>query len=412
LGIQLLFSTIRQRRALAGRRAWIIAAACIALFTGQAAAQQFSVRNFPLPISIDGEHIRSNVFLQFEMKNYGVPFSKFSASQLDPREAIFAELVRGIQRKDYKAAGKVLMPPKPRRENPDDKGGVISAAPLPPNKNAIETTDLYRAAFGNFENIDVIAQVLVGSKSLFVWDAKMPDRPRRRAFAVEPEGPTRLVAREVVGVAIDTLILSILEGGFKDPAAYAAVADPHLRYRQPLAIEGKNRVVHEVALLFNGTPMDFDAFGDTPVNDPVLIFYRKVFTAFKAHKQDEFLAGHSAKSQAKLRQWWKTFNKDAEDGYYMTMVKGRFVKFVLDADPIYILFYSQNKGNDWVPGSLGYQYVVKNPATQQYLISNVLSEGFFDDVIGKNNLFDQRVLKSPVAPPKLPAVPKKAAKGK
>jgi hypothetical protein len=84
-----------------------------------------------------------------------------------------------------------------------------------------------------------------------------------------------------------------------------------------------------------------------------------------------------------------------------------------------------NKGNTWVPGSLSYQYVVKNPQTQQYLISNVLSEGFFDDVIGKNDLFDQRVMKSvstqpkapatppksPAAPPK-PAAPKKAANGK
>ena len=392
-----------------GRRMWMAMAACLAILAGRATAQQFSVRNFPVPISIDGERTRSGIFLQFEMKDYGVPFSKFSASQLDPREAVFAELVRGIQRNDPKAVGKVLMPPHPPKVNPNEKGGVISAPPETPEQMATGTTSVYRAAFGNFENIDVIAQVLVGSKSLFVWDAKMPGRPRRRAFAVEPEGPTRLVAREVTSSApVDALILSILEEGVKNPAAYAAVADPHLRYRQPLAIEGKNKTAHEVALLFNGTPVDFDAFAEKPPTDPLLLFYWNVFTAFKAHKQDEFLAGHSAKSQAKLQQWWKTFNKDAEDAYYMTTVKGRWVKFVMDADPVYILFYSQSKGKDWIVGSLNYQYVVKSAQTQRYLISNVLSEGFFDDVIGKNNLFDQRVLKPPV----VPAVPKKAANEK
>jgi hypothetical protein len=406
--------------------ALIFAAAGLAAFTGQAVAQEFTVRNFPLPISIDGEHVRSNIFLQFEMKNYGTAFSKFAAAKLDPREAMFADLVRGIQGNNPKSIEKFFMPPRPKKVNPDEKGGVISSPPMTPAQAAADVIAVYRSAFGNFENVNIIAQVLVGSRSLFIWDANMPGRPRRRAFAVESEGqPARLVAREVIGSPVDTLILSIFEDGVKDPAAYAAVADPHLRYRQPLAIEGKNKTQHEIALLFNGEPMDFDAYGETPVSNPLLAFYRKVFTAFKAHKQDEFLAGHSPKSQAKLKAWWKTFDKDAEAGYYSTMLTGRWVKFVMDGDPVYLVFYSLNKGNTWVPGSLSYQYVVRNPQTQQYLISNVMSEGFFDDVIGKNDLFDQRVMKSvstqpkapatppksPAAPPK-PAAPKKAANGK
>lgn len=397
------------------------------MFMGQAVAQEFTVRNFPLPISIDGEHIRSNIFLQFEMKNYGTAFSKFAAAKLDPREAMFADLVRGIQGNNPKSIEKFFMPPRPRKANPDDKSGVISTPPMTPAQAAVDVVNVYRAAFGNFENINIIAQVLVGSRSLFIWDANIPGRPRRRAFAIESEGqPARLVAREVVGSPVDTLILSIFEDGVKDPAAYAAVADPHLHYRQPLAIEGKNKTAHEVAVLFNGEPMDFDAYGETPVSNPLLAFYRKVFTAFKAHKQDEFLEGHSAKSQTKLKAWWKTFNKDAEAGYYATMLTGRWVKFVMDGDPVYLVFYSPNKGNTWTPGSLSYQYVVKNPQTQQYLISNVMSEGFFDDVMGKNDLFDQRVMKSvsvqgkppvtpsksPAAPPKVQSTPKKATNGK
>jgi hypothetical protein len=401
-----LGSTERERQMRRFRGAWIVMTAFLAFFVGRATAQQFAVRNYPVPISIDGEHIRSGLFLQFEMKDYGVPFSKFSASHLDPREAIFAELVRGIQRKDYKAVEKVLMPARPRKETPGDTNGVISAPPLTPQQAAVEIVDSYRAAFGNLENIDVIAQVLVGSKSLFIWDAHMPGRPRRRAFAVEPEGPSRLVAREVTSAApVDTVIVSIFEESVKNPAAYTPLTDPHLRYRQPLAIEGKNKTPHEVAMLFNGEPVEFNAFAETPVSNPLLLFYRSVFTAFKAGKREDFLAGHSPKSQAKLQQWWKTFNKESEAAYYATMVRGRWVKFVMDADPVYLVFYSQNKGKDWIPGSLSYQYVVKNPANQQYLISNVLSEGFFDDVIGKNDLFDQRVLKPA-------AVPKKAANGK
>lgn len=383
--------------------AWIAMVACLALFAGSAAAQQFAVRSFPLPISIDGEHIRSGVFLQFEMKDYGVPFSKFSASRLDAREAVFVELVRGIQRKDYKGVEKVLLPPRPRKETPGaagapDTGRVISAAPLTTQEAAAGTVDGYRSAFGNFENIDVIAQILVGSKSLFVWDAKLPGRPRRRAFSVEPEGPARLVAREVTAASpVDVLILSILEDAVKNPAGYTPSPDPHLRYRQPLAIEGKNKTAHEVALQFNGEPLEFDVFGETPVNDPLLVFYRSVFMAFKAHKQADFLAAHSAKSQTKLRQWWATMNKDAEEAYYMSVARGRIVKFVINADPVYIMFYGPDKGRNWMNGSLGYQYVIKNSASQQYLIANVLSEGFFDDVIGNGNLFDQRVLKPQAA---------------
>jgi hypothetical protein len=367
------------------------------VFAPGARAQQFTVRNFPIPINVDGEHVRSNVLLQFEMKDYGVPFSKFAGMRLDPREAVFAELIHGMQHNDPKAVEKVLAPQKPRKPEPDEKTGTVLMPEMTPEKNALDVTTVYRAAFGNFENIDVIAQVLVGSRSLFVWDAKMPGRPRRRAFSVEPDGPTRLVAREVTAAnPVDILILSILEDGVKAPMAYAAVADPHLRYRQPLAVEGKNKTAHEVALLFNGQQVDFDAFSATPPTDPLLLFYWNVFTAFKAHKTNEFLAGHSAKSQAKLQQWWKTFTPEAENAYYMTTTNGRWVKFVMDGDPVYIVFYGQKKGTDWIVGSLSYQYVLKNPQTQQYLIANVLSQGFFDDVIGKNSLFDQRVLKPPV----------------
>jgi hypothetical protein len=374
---------------------------CLMLFIGNAQAQQFTVRNFPIPISVDGEHVRSNVFLQFEMKDYGMPFSKFAGMHLDPREAVFAELVRAMQHNDAKAVEKVLAPQKPRKPEPDEKGGTVLMPEMTPEKNAVDVTTVYRAAFGNLENVDVIAQVLVGSKSLFIWDAKMIGRPRRRAFSVEPDGPTRLVAREVTAAnPVDILILSILEDGFKDPMAYAAVADPHLRYRQPLAIEGKNKTAHEVALLFNGQPVDFDAFAETPPTDPLLLFYWNVFTAFKAHKNNEFLAGHSAKSQAKLQQWWKTFTPEAESAYYKSITNGRWVKFVMDGDPVYIVFYGQKKGADWIVGSLSYQYVLKNPQTQHYLIANVLSQGFFDDVIGRNTLFDQRVLKPPVVPKK------------
>jgi hypothetical protein len=47
-------------------------------------------------------------------------------------------------------------------------------------------------------------------------------------------------------------------------------------------------------------------------------------------------------------------------------------------------------------GSLGYQYVLKSASNQHYVIANLLSEGFFDDVIGNVEVFDQRVLKPPV----------------
>jgi len=261
----------------------ILTAAGLTLLTGQATAQEFTVRNFPIPIGIDGEHTRSNVFLQFEMKSYGTSFSKFAAAKLDPRETMFADLIRGIQGNNPRAVEKFFVQPRPRKASPDDKSGVLSTPPMTPAQAAADVVGVYRSAFGNFENISVIAQVLVGSRSLFIWDANMPGRPRRRGFSVEMEG-TKLVAREVIGAPVETLILSIFEDGVKDPAAYAAVTDPHMRYRQPLAIEGKNKTPHEVALLFNGEPMDFDAFGETSVSNPLLLFYRKLFTAFKAHK--------------------------------------------------------------------------------------------------------------------------------
>jgi len=108
-GMLFLGSTKWRERVLQYCCALVLAATGLAALTGQAVAQEFTVRNFPLPISIDGEHVRSNIFLQFEMKSYGTAFSKFTAAKLDPREAMFMDLVRGIQGNNPKSIEKFFI---------------------------------------------------------------------------------------------------------------------------------------------------------------------------------------------------------------------------------------------------------------------------------------------------------------
>jgi hypothetical protein len=80
------------------------------------------------------------------------------------------------------------------------------------------------------------------------------------------------------------------------------------------------------------------------------------------------------------------------------MTSNKFVKFVLDADPFYFVFYSGFPGADWPPGSLGYDYVYKDPGSGKFLLTNFSFQGFWDGVFRDTNLFNQLIFKPAIKP--------------
>jgi hypothetical protein len=73
------------------------------------------------------------------------------------------------------------------------------------------------------------------------------------------------------------------------------------------------------------------------------------------------------------------------------------VKFVLSADPVFIVFEAAAAGNDWKPESLTYSYILHKGGA--YKIANFSFASDLDDFLQNPTFFDKRVLKSASANP-------------
>ena len=67
------------------------------------------------------------------------------------------------------------------------------------------------------------------------------------------------------------------------------------------------------------------------------------------------------------------------------------VKFVLNADPIFLVFQAPGSGDNWTPPALSYSYVAREGGT--YKIANFSSMNTLDDFLQNPAMFDKNILK-------------------
>ena len=84
--------------------------------------------------------------------------------------------------------------------------------------------------------------------------------------------------------------------------------------------------------------------------------------------------------------------------YFSTLVQARYVKFVLDADPVFLVFYSGDKTDKWTAGTLHCEYVVRDPASNGYKLANFAFTSSLDDILGNPELFSQQSFRQIGAP--------------
>lgn len=365
----------------------------------------FNRQNYPLPIDTDDSEVRSSLYLELEAKRYDMPLEKFVAQQLDAREAVFAQVLQAARKQDYGTFTRLWETPEPVAQNNTSRA-TAPAQPqtLPP----AQMLDLMREMMANLDNVTVIAQVLVGSESVFVWEAKTPKVSRRAAFIVRANAAKKLMVRDVSSFTdpIPALFMGNMRAAAKTPQAYQPEQALTLPFRYTFPVEGKgNPGEAPVYLRFAGKAFNFNVFDQaTPSSDPILAFYQKAYLVFKKRSFDDFMGFFSPGSQRKLKQLFLAMNKEALENFYQSTTKGRYVKFVINADPVYIVFYSANSAEQWVPGSLAFDYVLKDPKSGNLMLTNFGYEAVLDDVLRDRALFDQQIFKShPAAPAQGPA---------
>lgn len=366
----------------ASARCVVAAALCLFLGALRVSADDFKSQSFPLPIHVDEGKVRSSLFIRLDVKQHGHGLDEFAAKASGGREAAFAKLMGAIRAKNYSEASRAFKPAM--------RGGAAIDA------KTAAIVDTYRTHFDNFERVRVVAQFMVGSKSLFVWEDKRPQGVVRRAFYFDEDAGGNLAGNEVTSLSfpLGTLIVNLMQKQLDDPATFGPAEPPGKRrysYRLPLGEAGP-AAAHPVFLEFDGEPLDLDVFnaGAAAPRHPVVSFYQQAYLDFKKRDLQSFLSKFTPGSRETLQSWFGKLAPATFDQMHKATTKGRRVKFLLDADPIYILFYTDEHVGNVARGQLSYHYVVRESKAGGLKLTNASHESFIDGVLKNPELFDLR----------------------
>lgn len=343
---------------------------CIAILAAAAAHAQGPdpQKQFPVVLTIEGEPVRTNIVLSLPLKPYGRPIQivAAAATQLDDDERVFVQFAEALRTNDVRPIRQLLY------AVPVDAAQSQAAVSLSP-RSPEQLLAGYRGAFTQFANVTLEGRVPLDDGILFLWRAPTAKGPTMlRGFVVRIVEGRRRVSEVTMAKPTEVFIVNTLgqlsAAEFATPVPAAAERNSTL----PLTRTG-------VRIEFQADRLNADVFAAAPAAIGPVATLQAGAHALKDRRLDDLFAVHTAKSTAKLKQWFGTMTGDAFDGYVLAQSAPRFVKLVVEGGPIAIVFSAPSPGDDWAPGLLRHEYLRQTGGRWQ--IANVLYETFFDDLL-------------------------------
>ncbi len=347
----------------------LVALACVAALPAGAAG--FVSQAFPVAQRVDRDaRVRTALLLQFDVERYGRPFEEFAAGRLDAREALFRDFVQALRSGDTAKVAALR-----RGEDPRQTQALVTG---------------YQKLFSGPQRLAVVARVALGQSQMFVWEWPGPEGRRLfQAFTFEPAGGGERVEIVSSERPLETLVVDALKQAALDPERYAPVSAQRGRhYAFPLAAGGPG--AHPVLLRYDGEAVDVELTAPDAARSAaaapqraaaVLRAYEAAWSAFSARDLERYLGAFTPGSRDRLKGWFAEMKPEGFDAYHAEMLRGRRVRFVLDAAPLALVFYT--RGAD---SRLYYDYVLDDGA-RGFKLTNAYFEDYLDDVLGQSGLW-------------------------
>ena len=341
-------------------------------------AADFAIRTYPLSLDIEGRYFQSSIFLRLQVRDYNLPFAEFAKGERDPYERAFATFITALRDDDTVTASKMLAPTL-------HAASGTTAALLKSDRTPAQLVTAYRAVFGGMKDIVVDAEVLNGTKHLFIWHSASAATPIRRAFAVDGDIDSLAVHEVTSADPVSVIIMdNVMEAMRVAPAAYKSLASRATKFEYALPVRGAEPVVMQ----FNGSVLDVTPLGARTASSSadvadVLRIYADTAESLRLHAIDQFLAHFTPESAKKIKALVDALPEAAYNSVYDLSWQVKHIRLVAGSDPVYVVFYTLSD-----PNKFKYDYLVRDPATNKLLFANVARHGLADDVFGRPELFD------------------------
>jgi hypothetical protein len=354
--------------------------------TVPAMGAEIQTKSYPLAFHVDlVYYLLTSLYIKCDVKEYNLSFPDFFSKENGIRESRFKELVFAIRANDLEKCLSMsfrqrgMKAEQIQKHNDKAKTWVSTAC----------SWCFSEALAGEkLEKLKVVSQFYLGNGGLFVFggdaESSTGSAPFRTklSFVTGPEG-TFWWSLENPD-SLESLLVQTAGQMAISPTKFAAVEDRKLEYEVPLP--QTNDTQHIAYLQFNGQKYHFKVFSDTidPTGKPtdeVVSFFQNKYLLIPGGSPREALARfYSDRSREKYLKWIAKPESPAYlESYFTDMAtRERTVRFVIDAEPLYIVLYR-------VQGQtpLYYEFIIRDPKDGELKFTNFFSSGFLDDLFIK-----------------------------
>lgn len=339
-------------------------------------------RYVKVPFAVDMDTVTSSLVLEVSSSELQEPFINFAGRFRDSQEEAFYLLLDKIRLGDTQSVS-----------------GYFQRPPFTPDETGTELAKGFVEAFQSTAgNASILRRYNIGDEAWFAFQIVLEGQPLRRILRIDnveavnlrnfwKYNPAPQKEMALVNVLANAEQKDLEEGGI-----FVSADDVRdLQYRRQLTNENS-------WWRFNGQPAYFDIFNAQAQlpDHPVLLFYHQFGQSMATGLLEAVLGFFTEDSRANYEEWAVEMGLEKYQSFVRESVQaGRMVRFLIDADPIYLVFF------DTADGRTEYDTIYKSQ-DGSFRVTNFYREYLIDDILMDQEYFVDSVIR-PLFVPQVPS---------
>lgn len=334
---------------------------------------EFDRIDVPAVLLIDGNFVRTAMLIEIYAKTYAIDIETFRHKRnLSAPEVAFGQIIEAIRSGSEKEIIDHFSAP------------LTNTMGLSP----VQWATLIRETCGGLSSVRVALQVRLPTGRIFIWESTNAGKSVTMSLYFREASVGKWVAQPInEGMPMEQMLKWSLQTSW---VAKTISKQVETKFQFRIALTGsrmKSSDRSAAMLKFNGSLVQkpLRDISDAPLA-PVS-YYKNVLQLLKTKGFLSFSNSLTAESQKKINSWWDRLDLNSQNEWIDAISRDVYINFLLDASPIYIMFYSKGNGINW--SNMGHVYLVKSSGDRKFRIANFSSTSYQDVLLKDAEIFGE-----------------------
>lgn len=363
---------------------WMSTFICIFSFTSF--GNNLLETSFPVVFKADLKTpISTSLYIKCDVTDYNLGLEGFKVKKKEKKEVVMEEIIDAFRYNDFEKIKK--------------NSGKKSNASKEDNERLIKSLfDGYRSTFFNevyagkeFKHLRIKSQLHFGNRRILIFgndsEPNSMSAPSRFPLYFKDDKKEGFAwDLDQVPVAVSVLTDSVHQMAIS-PKKFIKKKNLKLKYEMPITSTTEE---HITFLQFNGSKYNFKVLSDTLDSSDklskVLALVQKKYSAAHEDKRAIIADLYTEPNRQKYLDWLENADPSYLDSYFEDMgSKERIVRFIIDADPLYVVFV----GRADRPNTLNSELVLRDPEDGNLKFTNVYFRGFITQLFSSREFLSR-----------------------